>query len=408
MYEDLLPKRVRLIYRHSPFKARIDARATNMIDHGYARSAMAERLCQWVDFARQCEDGELPRSVRSAEVTAYLDRRCSTRREGHVQIRAALRHFLHEDARDVRRLPPLLSPSAKLFDATAPAYFEFLREHRGRRVTSIMRSVLSQLFHWLEQRKITALDAITVKHVRSFLAGLRHLTRASVSQFASILRCFLRYLHMLGKVDAELARRIDAPIVYRMSNPPAILSEETLKQLLAAVDRSTPLGKRDYAILLLAVRYGLRPSDIKALRLDQIRWRERTIFVVQSKTQRPLELPLLADVDEAIVDYLRNGRPHCSTREIFVRHRPPLVPMIILNDVLDRAFRAARVPRPPRRSGFGLLRHSAATRMLTHGARMDVISDVLGHASVETTRIYAQVDLVGLRSVAMSVADVRP
>jgi site-specific recombinase XerD len=369
---------------------------------------MAERLCQWVDFARRYEDGELPSSVRSAEVTAYLDQRCITRREGHVQIRAALRQFLHEDAHDVRRLPPVRKPSTALFDATVPAYFDFLRRHRGRRVMSVMRSVLCQFFDGLEQRKVTRLDCITTKQVRTFLAGLHHLKRSSLSQYASTLRCFLRYLHMLGKVDADLARRIDSPIIYRMSSPPVVLSDETVKRLLRTMDRSTPLGKRDYAILLLAARYGLRPCDIKSLRLDQIRWRERAIRFVQAKTQRPLELPLLADVDEAIVDYLRNGRPECHAREVFVRHRPPLVPLIILNDVLDRAFRRARLPRPAKGHGFRLFRHSAATRMLSHGANMDVISDVLGHASVETTRIYAQVDLVGLRSVAVSVKELCP
>lgn len=405
MYEQLLPQRARFAYRHSRFKPRIDARATDLIDRGYAKSAMAERVCEWIDFARWYEGGTLPSSVRSAEVTAYLDQRCVGRREGLVHIRAALRHFLHEDTHDVRRLPPVRMPCAALFNESVPAYFDFLHRHRGRRVTSVMRSVLSQFFDCLEQRKITSLDAITATDVRSFLADLRHLKRSSVSHYASILRCFLRYLHMLGKVDADLPRCIDSPTIYRMSHPPAVLSEETVEKLLMGVDRSRPVGKRDYAILLLATRYGLRPSDIKALRLDQVHWRERAVVVVQSKTQRPLELPLLADVEEAIVDYLRSGRPSCNVREVFVRHRPPVVRLITLNDVLDRAFHAARIV-PPARSGFGLLRHSAATRMLSHGARIDVISDVLGHASVETTRIYTQVDLVGLRSVAMSVTEV--
>jgi site-specific recombinase XerD len=269
-----------------------------------------------------------------------------------------------------------------------------------------MRSVLNRFFRQLEQQKVTSLDAITVKHIRSFLTNLHGLKRSSVSHFASILRCFLRYLHMLGKVDADLPRRIDAPIVYRMSEPRVVLAEDTVERLLGSVDRSIPLGKRDYGMLLLSARYGLRPSDIMALRPEQLRWRAHAITIIQSKTQRPLELPLLADVDEALVDYLRNGRPASTAREVFVRHRAPLVRLTTLNDVLERAFRSARIPLPARCLGFGLFRHSAATRMLGRGARIDVISDVLGHASVETTRIYAQVDLVGLRSVAMSTTEV--
>jgi site-specific recombinase XerD len=406
MYESFVCRRLRVAYRQSRFKPRMDRCATELLKRGYARSTVREKLTTWVEFACGREDGELPSSVRNAEVIAFLDQRCARRREGHVVIRAALRQFLHDDAHDVRRLPPVRQPSTALFDEHVPAYFEFIRQHGGRRVVTIMRSVLMQFFHWLAQRKVRSVDAIRATHVRAFLASLRHLRRSSVSQFASILRCFFRYLHVVGKVDADLARRVEAPITYRMSHPPPVLSEKAVAKLLRAVNRSTPLGKRDYAILLLAARYGLRPSDVKALRLDQIHWRERTISIVQAKTQRPLKLPLLADVDDAIVDYLRNGRPPCSAREIFVRHRPPIVPLLILNDVLERAFRAAGMTAPARGRGFGIFRHSAATRMLSHGASIDVISDVLGHASVETTRIYAQVDLVGLRSVTMSASAV--
>jgi integrase len=182
-----------------------------------------------------------------------------------------------------------------------------------------------------------------------------------------------------------------------------------VERLLGSVDRSTSLGKRDYAMLLLAARYGLRSSDIRKLRLEDIRWRGQWIVLIQSKTQEPLELPLLADVDHALVEYLRHGRPPCDAREIFVRHMRPIAPFSDANShwaVMARALRAAEITEWKSWRGFHLLRHSLATHLLDSGVSIDVISDILGHNSVETTRRYAQVDVTGLRSVALSETEV--
>ena len=229
MYESLLPHRARSAYRHSRHKARMDTRVSELFGRGYAESTVSENLCEWVDFATRYENCDLPTSVRSAEVVAYLDKRCSKRREGHVAVRASLRHFLHEDADEVRRLPPISAPTTSLHDAFVPDYFEFLRRHRGRRVTTTMRTALAQFFDWLDGRSATSLGAITIRDIREFLAGLDHLKRSSVAQYASILRCFLRYEHMMGEVDGEVYQRIESPIVYRKSHPPEVLSEDTMQ-----------------------------------------------------------------------------------------------------------------------------------------------------------------------------------
>ena len=133
-------------------------------------------------------------------------------------------------------------------------------------------------------------------------------------------------------------------------------------------------------------------------------------MLIQSNTQHPLELPLLADVDEALADYLQHGRPACPAREIFLRHMRPIAPFSNGNShwaVMARALRAAWIDDAQPRRCFHRLRHSLATHLLGNGVALDVISDVLGHTSVEATRRYAQVDLVGLRSVALCEAEVR-
>jgi integrase len=249
----------------------MDKRASELFERGYAESTLSEKLCEWVDFATRYKNCDLPTCVRSAEVVAYLDERCANRGDGHVGVRASLRQFLHEDANEVRRLSPVSAPTTSLYDAVVPGYFVFLRHHRGRRVTSAMSAALTQFFDFLDERNVTSVGAITLKDVREFLASLDRLKRSSVAQYTSILRCFLRYEHMMGEVDSEMYLRIESPIIYRKSRPPELLSEDTIEQILSAVDRSTPLGKRDFGILLLAVRYGLRPSDIRTLRLGFIR-----------------------------------------------------------------------------------------------------------------------------------------
>ena len=146
-------------------------------------------------------------------------------------------------------------------------------------------------------------------------------------------------------------------------------------------------------------------------RFDEIHWREQRIVLVQSKSQRRLELPLLAEVDEALVSYIRDGRPSCPVPEIFVRHVAPIGPLSRRNNlwpVMSRALVAAGIEIPTGERGFRLLRHCAATRLLRRGVAFETISDILGHASVDTTRRYAQVDLASLRSVALSDAEVYP
>lgn len=144
--------------------------------------------------------------------------------------------------------------------------------------------------------------------------------------------------------------------------------------------------------------------------LIAIRTKELGIVLVQSKTQQPLELPLLADVDEALTDYLRHARPACAAREIFLRHLRPIAPFAYGNShwaVMARALRTAGIADAQPRRGFHLLRHSLATHLLGDGVALDVISDVLGHRSVDTTGRYTQMDLAGLRSVALSEEEVR-
>lgn len=407
MFESLLSERVRPGYRRSRHKARMDERAGSLIARGYKVRLVGRHLGEWVDFVELYEvpDATLPASVHDAGAVAYLRRRCRRRKDGQSHIEGVLRLLLDDD--EAPRLRP--GQELALYQQHVPGYLEFACQHRGVRAHRPIENGLRTFLAWLDARDVADLATLTIVNVRDYLDSLRHLGRSTLARSATVVRGFLRYLHLRGVLVTDLAAGVESPRLYKWSEPPRVIDVETIHRVLAAVDRSTAIGKRDYAMLLLAARYGLRPSDIRGLRLDDLRWRERRIALMQAKTQRQLDLPLVADVDEAIVDYLRHGRPKCAAREIFVRHLAPITrlsPHNNLWNVMARGFRAAGVNPPTHHRGLYLLRHSVATQMLARGVSIDVISDVLGHASVETTRVYAQVDLVGLRSVALTLAQV--
>jgi site-specific recombinase XerD len=296
------------------------------------------------------------------------------------------------------------------YEVLVPSYVTFVRQHRGRRTTHQLENALGRFFRWLATGGITELRQLTPRVLRDYLSSLHPFRRATIAVHASALRGWLGYLRLQGLVEIDLAQAVVLPRLAHINAPPHILDKPTVERLLGSVNRSTPLGKRDYAMLLLAARYGLRSSDIRTLRLENIHWREQRIVLVQSKTQQPLELPLLAEVDEALADYLQHARPSCAAREIFLRHMSPIAPFANGNShwaVMARALRSAGIADSHPRRGFHQLRHSLATHLLADGVALAVISDVLGHSSVEATRRYAQVDLVGLRSVALSEAEVR-
>lgn len=299
-------------------------------------------------------------------------------------------------------------PSPLYRTAVVP-YLDFVRRHRGRRTVHQLENGLGRFCAWLDVQGPMALAALTASLLREYISSLAGYRRSTIAVHASALRGFLAYLRLEGVLDSDPASAIELAPAYSMAQPPQLLKEEAVERLLTAVDRSSPLGKRDLAMLLLAARYGLRSADIRGLRFDHIHWREQRIVLVQAKTQRRLELPLLAEVDHALVTYIREGRPSCAAREIFVRHIIPIAPLARRNNlwsVMRRVLPAAGIEIPTGERGFRLLRHCAATRLLRRGIPFETISDILGHASVDTTRRYAQVDLAGLRSVALSDTEV--
>jgi len=194
--------------------------------------------------------------------------------------------------------------------------------------------------------------------------------------------------------------------VFPRQKLPSVWSKEDTDKLLSSIDLGNPTGKRDYAILLLAARLGLRVSDIRNLQLNELNWENSTIDIVQTKTKEPLSLPLLDDVGWAIIDYLKNGRPITSSKNVFVRH---LAPFEAFGDndnlyhIMAKHVSKAGIKPSGERSGIHTLRNSLATELLQKETPLYAISGILGHKKTETTRHYLRVDIEGLRKCALDV-----
>jgi site-specific recombinase XerD len=214
------------------------------------------------------------------------------------------------------------------------------------------------------------------------------------------LRSFLRYLRHRGVITTNLAACVPAVASWNLSNLPKFIAPEQIQKVLDRCHRSTPQGRRNYAILLLLARLGLRAGEIVKLTLDDLHW-DTGELTIQGKGGRVAQMPMPQDVGRAIAAYLKKDRPVCSTRRVFIRMKAPLqgfADSAAITTIVERALRRAKVAAP--RRGAHLFRHSLATSMLRHGGSLRDIGHLLRHQRLETTAIYAKVDLSALRTLA--------
>jgi integrase len=261
-----------------------------------------------------------------------------------------------------------------------------------------------------EQTGVATLQELRVSHIQQFFLQVARQKLATRRTYGVTLRGFLRWAYQEGRLPTDLRAAVITGRQMRQAQVRDVLATEDVDRVLAAVDRSRAVGRRDYAVLLLAIRYGMRPSDIRHLRLDDVLWRQGLIAIRQAKTGRPLTLPLLPEIADALVAYLRDGRPKTTAREMFIRHRAPFVPFVPTNNltaIVRPIFR--RIGLDQRSGGRGLyvFRHTLASRLLAADCPIKSIADVLGHQSTDTTMEYATVNLAALRRVVLSEAEVR-
>ena len=391
--------------RAGALREQIDAIGTALADHGYAPSTTREQVRLVAHLGRWLERQHL--SVADLDelcVARFLAhrRRCrlkprsngSTLRLvlGLMRGRGVVRQPLAEDASKV-------GPIARV----EGEFTRYLVEERGlcasTRVHYVrcVRRLLSRLFG-TGPVKLAELrpDDIT----RFIVRETRTAGPARMKVVVPALRAFLRWANVRGEIPTDLTGCVPRVAARRLATLPKSIATEQVEHLLRCCHRTTPTGRRDRAILLLLARLGLRACEVVAMELDDIDW-EAGDLLVRGKGGRHERLPLPQDVGAALTDYLRHGRPKCSTRRLFVRAKAPrrgFLTSAAICDVVKRGM--SRAGLEPPRKGAHVLRHALACTMLRRGASMPEISEVLRHRSLDTTALYAKVDVVALRAIA--------
>ncbi len=244
---------------------------------------------------------------------------------------------------------------------------------------------------------------ITPELVSDYVCSLIKYTKKSMQREVSILKTFLNLIYLNGQIDQDLSLII--PKLYHPNKelPNKTWSTENITNILSAVERNSPVGKRDYCILLIAARYGIRTEDIQELRLHNIHWENSYIEFIQQKTKTSVKLPLLNEVGEALIDYLKYARPTTSSDILFVKFVSPFDGLKNLYTIFQKYLRRANISVEEHPyHGLHSLRHSLATTLLENGVEPIVISDILGHISPNSIKPYLKINIEKLKECALT------
>lgn len=247
---------------------------------------------------------------------------------------------------------------------------------------------------------------LTADDLTGFVKSLLGYSYKTVEFILCGTRAFLRFLYDSNVLPVDLSESLPCMQARKQTRIPSVWKQEDLLRLLEAIDRGNPCGKRDYAIILLVARLGLRCIDVKHLTFENFRWNENYLEFSQSKTTRPIRLPLLKDVGWAVIDYIKNGRPVCDSPYVFLRHLAPIAPFSDadhLHQMIVKHMRVARIPISEKKKvGMHSLRHTLATTLMEQHTPVAEIAEILGHQTTESTPVYLKSSLSLLRECALN------
>jgi len=404
MLEDFLkvPTAVRRL-RSCVVAAHLDTFCARLADRGYQRATIRHKLWIVTGLMRWMADEHV--------AVADLDERCvdefvDARQRGGRTCRGVRRTVVLL-LEQLRSEGVIATPEPAHDDSPTVALMARYEEHL-RRERALVQVTIAGYLPFGRAFVAERLDGDAARtntlrpgDVRDFLlARVRHMAPRRAQYMATALRSFLRFLFLRGETGTDLALAIPTVRQWRLSSVPRHLPARDVERLLRACDLSSATGCRDHAVLLLLARLGLRASEVLALELGDLRWREAEI-IVRGKGLVRDRLPLVADVGEALSLYLRD-RPPGSSRRVFLCRRAPhrgFGHPSTVSTIVMRALARAGLAPPTR--GAHLLRHSLATAMVRRGASLAEIGQVLRHRSPNTTEIYAKLDFDALRDVAM-------
>ena len=388
--------------RSGPLRAFVDSFAECLAHRGYARSTLRTQLrltgvlSQWMHAHR------IPIADLDEDLVATFLAHVATKRRVRGEDRSALTQLL-QHLRQLGVIPPSSSESqSDAVHTIEKEYRRYLAQERGLNPLTIQQQISLIRRFLLASFGSCAIDLAKLNpdHVRQFTMSLaQRLKRRSTQTVLSALKGFLRFLYLQGETATNLAGSVLKIACWRLASLPKFISAEKVEHLLSVVDRSNPTGLRDYAILLLLARLGLRAGEVAKLELQDIDWIAGEL-TVRGKSARQDRLPIPHDVGEAIASYLHDGRPRCPCRRAFLRVQAPIEGFMCSTVTAIVRKYVLRAGLNPSKKGANLLRHSLATGMLREGGSLAEIGEVLRHQNTSTTEIYAKVDLSALRSLA--------
>jgi len=394
--------------RASWIGAEIERYVASLDERGYSWKSVVRRvplLVEFGEFARARGAGavaDLPVHVDAFVAerqrrTRRRDERFVTEVRGPVEqmLRLAVPGFV---GRGRRRRP-------RPFAEELAGFYEYLAVERGvaPRTIESYEHHLTRFESYLARIGVASLSELSPAILTAFVAerAASGLGKATIRDGCGVLRVFLRYAHREGATTTDLSGVMDRPQFYRLSSIPRSITWEEVGRVLAGVDRRTPAGRRDWAILLLLVTYGLRGREVAALTLDDIDWKRERLAIPERKAGHSTAFPLSASVGDALVDYLRAGRPQTGSRRVFYRADAPVEPFTPAADSARARHYLIKagidVPRP----GSHTLRHTCVQRLVDADFALKTIGDFVGHRSAKSTEIYAKIAVEPLREVAL-------
>ena len=390
--------------RQGPLSGHLDAYATAIAQQGYARHSIRNQVVVIADLSRWLQQKHIE--------LQDLDGKVVNRFVQHHQRQTGIRRG---DAGILNRFLAMLGqmgvveqhPKIPVEDSRQNINHEFRRYllQERRLTTATWQNYAAFIDQFLSERfddKTLNLSTLRATDVTGFVQ--RHAHRISPGRaklLVTALRSFFRYLRHRGEISLDLAACVPTVPNWSKSTLPKFLPPGTVQRVLGRCNRQAPLGRRNYAILLLLARLGLRAGEVVALNLEDINW-DASQMTVHGKGGRSTQMPLPADVGEAIAAYLRHGRPRCSSRRVFIRANAPLrgfANSVAICSIVMQALQTAGVVSA--RKGAHLFRHTLACDLLRQGCSLDEIGELLRHQSPDTTAIYAKVDLAALHSLAL-------
>lgn len=388
--------------RQGPLNKHIDAYSAAQVEQGYGCHSVRQQMLVIGDFSGWLKQkGIAVRNLDSKVIDRFLrfrQRQHKIRRGDPITLMRLLSMLCQKGvAKPEQVVESALTKAVNKFE-------RYLSQERGLSDATLQNylPVIEQFLSGRFRNNTPNLRSLCAADVTGFVVSQgRRLSPVRAKLIVTALRSFFRYLWHRGAISRDLSVCVPTVPSWSLSTLPRFLPTGDVERILRSCNRKTSIGRRNYAILLLLARLGLRAGEVVGLNLEDIDWSTGQVMI-RGKDGTSAPLPLAADVGAALAVYLRDDRPRCSTRRVFIRHRAPLVGLgnsSTISALVMRALKQAGVESGHK--GAHVLRHSLATSLLREGGSLDEIGELLRHRSPNTTAIYAKVDVFALHTLAL-------